>query len=301
MLQLFFGHLSVFPLKKLVIFGVGLIGGSVALALKKQANAPLCVGVGRNQANLDQALALHIIDEAATDIATALQDADMVLIAAPVAQTKSILQSIQPHLKQQTIITDAGSTKTDILAIAKEILGAQANQFIGGHPIAGAERSGATAAMRDLYHGKNVVLTPTAENTVEQINQVRQLWQSCGANVIEMSAEKHDGIFATVSHLPHLLAFALVEDIASRDNADELFQFAASGFRDFTRIAGSSPEMWRDISFANKTALLSEITSYEQALSSLKQSLKNDDADALEAAFQRASDARNQWAKNKKL
>jgi len=288
-------------LKKLVIFGVGLIGGSVALALKKQANAPLCVGVGRNQANLNEALELHIIDEAATDIAAALQDADMVLIAAPVAQTKSILQSIQPHLNQQTIITDAGSTKTDILAIARAVLGAQASQFIGGHPIAGAEKSGPSAAMADLYHGKNVVLTPTADNSQETVNLVRQLWQTCGANVLEMPAEKHDGIFATVSHLPHLLAFALVEDIASRDNADELFEFAASGFRDFTRIAGSSPEMWRDISFANKAALLNEITSYEQALSSLKQSLANDDTDALQAAFERASDARNQWARNKKL
>lgn len=288
-------------LKKLVIFGVGLIGGSVALALKKQANAPLCVGVGRNQANLDQALALHLIDEATTNIASALKDAGMVLIAAPVAQTKSILQSIQPHLNQQTIITDAGSTKTDILAIAKDVLGAQVSQFIGGHPIAGAEKSGPTAAMDNLYIGKHVVLTPSAENTTEQVNQVRQLWQACGANVIEMPAEKHDGIFATVSHLPHLLAFALVEDIASRENANELFQFAASGFRDFTRIAGSSPEMWRDISFANKAALLDEITRYEQALSNLKQNLENDDVDALQAAFQRASDARNQWAKDKKL
>lgn len=286
-------------LKKLVIFGVGLIGGSVALALKKQAHAPLCVGVGRNQASLDQALALQIIDAATTDIAMALMNADMVLIAAPVAQTKSILQSIKPHLSKQTIITDAGSIKTDILAIAKEVLGEQASQFVGGHPIAGAEKSGPTAAMADLYIGKHVVLTPTAENSTEQINQVRQLWQTCGANVIEMPAEKHDGIFATVSHLPHLLAFALVEDIASRDNADVLFQFAASGFRDFTRIAGSNPEMWRDISFANKAALLSEITRYEQALSTLKQNLANDDAKALQAAFQRASDARKQWAKDK--
>lgn len=288
-------------LKKLVIFGVGLIGGSVALALKKQADAPLCVGVGRNKASLDQALALHIIDEATIDIATALRDTDMVLIAAPVAQTKSILQSIQPHLNKQTIITDAGSTKTDILVIAKAVLGAQASQFIGGHPIAGAEKSGPTAAMADLYHGKNVVLTPTADNNVESINQVRQLWQACGANVIEMSAEKHDGIFATVSHLPHLLAFVLVEEIASRDNADELFNFAASGFRDFTRIAGSSPEMWRDISFANKAALLNEISTYEQALSKLKQTLAGEDADALQALFERASEARNQWAQKKNI
>lgn len=287
-------------MKKLVIFGVGLIGGSVALALKKQANAPLCVGVGRNQASLDQALALNIIDEATTDIAAALSDADMVLIAAPVAQTKNILLSIKPHLDNKTIITDAGSTKTDVLAIAKEVLGEQSKQFIGGHPIAGAEKSGPTAAMDGLYIGKKVVLTPSPDNQQDDIQQVRQLWLDCGANVIEMAAEKHDGIFATVSHLPHVLAFALVEDMVARDNADELFQFAASGFRDFTRIAGSSPEMWRDISFANRTALLNEITSYEQALAKLKQTLSEEDSDGLQTIFERASKARNDWADSKK-
>ncbi len=288
-------------MKKLVIFGVGLIGGSLALALKKQANAPLCIGVGRNQANLEQALTLNIIDEIGNDIPSALKDADMVLIAAPVAQTKRILSSIQPHLSTNTVVTDAGSTKTDVIAMAEEVLGAQANQFVGGHPIAGAEKSGAAAAMADLYVDKNVVLTPTDNTNTEALTKVRELWQSCGAKVIEMAAERHDGIFATVSHLPHLLAFALVEDIASRDNADELFQFAASGFRDFTRIAGSSPEMWRDISFANKTALLSEITTYEQALAKLKQTLAKEDSDALQALFERASKARNEWAQQKKI
>lgn len=287
-------------MKKLVIFGVGLIGGSVALALKKRADAPLCVGVGRNQTTLDEALTLNIIDEATTDIAAALCDAEMVLIAAPVAQTKAILQSIQPHLNSNTIVTDAGSTKSDVMAIAKAVLGARAKQFVGGHPIAGAEKSGPSAAMADLYIGKNVVLTPSAENESIAVSQVRQLWLDCGANVITMPAEQHDGIFATVSHLPHLLAFALVEDIASRDNADELFQFAASGFRDFTRIAGSSPEMWRDISFANRTALLDEINTYEQALTKLKQTLAAEDGDGLQALFERASKARNNWAANKK-
>jgi prephenate dehydrogenase len=287
-------------LKKLVIFGVGLIGGSVALALKKQANAPFCVGIGRNQASLNQALTLNIIDEATTDIATALNDADMVLIATPVAQTKQILQSIKAHLNSNTIVTDAGSTKSDVIAIAKEVLGKQAKQFVGGHPIAGAEKSGPSAAMDNLFVGKNVVLTPTAENEPAAIDQVHQLWLDCGAKVIEMPAEQHDGIFATVSHLPHLLAFALVEDIASRDNADELFQFAASGFRDFTRIAGSNPEMWRDISFANRIALLNEISTYEQALSNLKKTLVEQDSDGLQALFERASKARNDWAANKK-
>lgn len=287
-------------MKKLVIFGVGLIGGSVALALKKQANAPLCIGVGRNRDNLDQAMSLGVIDTIADDVRTALIDADMIFIATPVAQTKAILQSIKPHLKLNTTITDAGSTKADVLAVAEEVLGEQTNQFVGGHPIAGAEKSGAAAAMADLYIGKNVVLTPSTNINTAAVNKVRQLWQSCGANVIEMPAENHDRIFATVSHLPHLLAFALVDDIASRDNADELFQFAASGFRDFTRIAGSHPEMWRDISLANKPALLAEITAYEEALGKLKQTLANDNATELEALFKRASHARNQWANGNK-
>lgn len=287
-------------MKKLVIFGVGLIGGSVALALKKQANAPLCIGVGRNRDNLDQAMSLGVLDTIADDVRTALIDADMIFIATPVAQTKAILQSIKPHLKLNTTITDAGSTKADVLAVAEEVLGEQTNQFVGGHPIAGAEKSGAAAAMADLYIGKNVVLTPSTNINTAAVNKVRQLWQSCGANVIEMPAENHDRIFATVSHLPHLLAFALVDDIASRDNADELFQFAASGFRDFTRIAGSHPEMWRDISLANKPALLAEITAYEEALGKLKQTLANDNATELEALFKRASHARNQWANGNK-
>ncbi len=287
-------------MKKLVIFGVGLIGGSVALALKMKANAPHIVGVGRNQSNLNNALKLGIIDVIENDIAMALNGANIVLIAAPVAQTKTILEKIKPHLDSHTIITDAGSTKSDVLATAETVLGEQFNQFVGGHPIAGAEKSGATAAKTDLFVNKNVVLTPSGENSAKNIQRVRELWQTCDANVIEMQAEKHDSIFASVSHLPHLLAFALVDDLAARPNAKELFNFAASGFRDFTRIAGSSPEMWRDISLANKAALLNEINAFEDELSTLKQLLADENAEGLEALFKRASDVRKLWAENKK-
>jgi prephenate dehydrogenase len=286
-------------LKKIVIFGVGLIGGSVALALKKAGSATHIVGVGRTENSLQTALDLGVIDSAETSISDALKDADLVLIAAPVAQTKTILQSILPHLNAHTVITDAGSTKGDVLSVAREILGAQFSQFVGGHPIAGAEKSGVNAAKEDLFLGKNVVLTPTPETNIDAVHRAYELWKVCGANVSEMTAETHDSTFAAVSHLPHLLAFALVDDIASRPNAEQLFSFAASGFRDFTRIAGSSPEMWRDISVANKPALLSEITAFESELSQLKQLLKNDDAKGLQALFERASVARNNWAKNK--
>lgn len=292
---------------------MGLIGGSVALALKsnkvalalKKAQglnvvAPLIVGVGRTQESLKEALNLSVIDTLETNIHKACSDADLILIAAPVAQTASILQSIKPHLNKQTIITDAGSTKSDVLACAKEILGEQFSQFVGGHPIAGAEKSGVTAAKEDLFLGKNVVLTPTTETNIHAVAGVAQFWKTCGANVSEMSAEDHDCIFAAVSHLPHLLAFALVDEIASRPNAEQLFNFAASGFRDFTRIAGSHPEMWRDICLANKSALLSELTAYQDELDQLKQLLEHKDGAALQALFERASMARNNWAQNKK-
>jgi prephenate dehydrogenase len=296
-------------LKKLVIFGVGLIGGSVALALKKANFVTNIVGVGRSEKSLNEALKLGVIDSfedtLEANIHAALEGADLILIAAPVAQTKAILQSIKPHLNTKTIITDAGSTKGDVLAVAGEILGEQFNQFVGGHPIAGAEKSGVTAAKSDLFIGKNVVLTPSPEDTNNKTNwhavtTVTEMWQKCGANVSEMSAETHDSIFAAVSHLPHLLAFALVDDIAARPNAEQLFSFAASGFRDFTRIAGSHPEMWRDISLANKNALLSEISAFENELSQLKQLLKNSDGAGLQALFERASVARNNWANGKK-
>lgn len=286
-------------MKKLVIFGIGLIGGSVALALKKAGVNTHIVGVGRNRNSLDEALNLGIIDTAESDIQAAVHNADVIMLAAPVAQTTQILKSIQPFLQPNTVITDAGSTKSDVLNNAKAVLGSQCKQFIGGHPIAGAEKSGASAAMADLFVAKNVVLTPTDETNPDAINAVTALWRSCGANISTMRAEQHDAIFAAVSHLPHLLAFALVDDIASRPNAAQLFSFAASGFRDFTRIAGSHPEMWRDISLANKQALLNEITAFEQELSTVKQLLTQDDSAGLEALFERASHARNQWAKSK--
>ena len=287
-------------LNKLVIFGVGLIGGSVALALKKTGNNPQIVGVGRTEESLKTALELGVIDTATNSIEDALQNADLVLIATPVAQTPQILKSIKPYLNSKTIVTDAGSTKADVLYFAKVILGELSIQFIGGHPIAGGEKSGVTAAIATLYENKNIVLTPTVDTCKQAIEVVTNLWQTCGAKVSEMTAEKHDSIFAAVSHFPHLLAFALVDEIASRPNAQQLFSFAASGFRDFTRIAGSHPEMWRDISLANKDALLIELNAYETQLSSIKKMLQDEDGASLQTLFERASVARNAWAQGKK-
>lgn len=285
--------------KKIVIFGVGLIGGSVALALKKHPHAPHITGVGRNAQSLQEALELGLIDSAELDIAKALLDADLVLIATPVAQTPVILRAMRPFLSNTTVVTDAGSTKSDVMAYAKAELGDKARQFVGGHPIAGAEKSGPAAAMAELYIGKNVILTPDAGTAPEALEKVTALWEQCGAVVSTMSAQEHDSVFAAVSHLPHLLAFALVEDIAKRGNAELLFKFAASGFRDFTRIAGSHPEMWRDIALANKQALLGELKIYQQAVSDMTALLEQSNGDALYALFEHASRARNDWAKSK--
>lgn len=286
-------------LNKLVIFGVGLIGGSVALALKRHHPNLHIVGIGRSEDNLQSALDLNVINEAQTNIALAMSNADLVMIATPVAQTSNILEAIKPHLNQHTVITDVGSTKSDVTEIAKQILGAQFSQFVAGHPIAGAEKSGVTAAKAELFDGKNIVLTPEPSTNPQALALVRKLWATCGANVSEMEAAQHDRIFAAVSHLPHLLAFALVDDLASRPNAKQLFDFAASGFRDFTRIAGSHPEMWRDISLANRDALLEELDAYQTELNQIKTLLTNNDGERLQSLFERASKARNQWAKNR--
>lgn len=289
-------------MNKLVIFGVGLIGGSLALALKRAMPGLQVTGAGRSGDSLQIALDLGIIDLIATDVASALTDANVVVIAAPVAQTASILQAIAPHLGSNTIVTDVGSTKSDVIQAAKQALGAKFSRFVPGHPIAGAEKTGPTAARADLFQDKNLVLTPSPETAPEAVQQIRQMWETAGARVQQMTAAQHDNIFAAVSHLPHLLAFALVDELASRPNAEQLFDFAASGFRDFTRIAGSSPEMWRDISLANRAALLDELQAYQQELAKLLTLLQNNDGQGLQALFERASLARNDWgtARDKK-
>ncbi|MDZ4099737.1 MAG: prephenate dehydrogenase/arogenate dehydrogenase family protein [Methylophilaceae bacterium] len=287
-------------MNKLVIFGVGLIGGSLALALRRSMKELHIVGVGRSGESLQNALDLGVINEASTSTELALQGADMVVIAVPVAQTPNILKLIAPHLNHQTVITDVGSTKSDVIDYAAAILGDQFSQFVPGHPIAGAEKSGVSAARADLFDSKNIVLTPTPETSDTALTLTKDLWIAAGARVTEMSASHHDQIFAAVSHLPHLLAFALVENLAMRPDAEELFAFAASGFRDFTRIAGSSPEMWRDISLANRNALMSELESYQASLSALHTLLDNRDAKGLQALFEKASHARNDWSQPSK-
>ena len=278
---------------RLVVFGVGLIGGSFALALKQANAVKQVIGVGRRAETLKRAQALGIID--AIGDASSVAGADLVLIAAPVAQTETLLRELKPHLQPGTVVTDAGSTKSDVVQAARAALGDKIAQFVPGHPIAGREQNGPEAAIATLYHGKKVVLTALPENSPEYIAMVASAWQQCGALIHHLSADEHDAVFAAVSHLPHLLAYALVNDIAARSNADRLFQYAASGFRDFTRIAGSSPEMWRDISLANRSALLAELDAYTLQLSTLRAMLAASDGAGLEQVYARAQSARQAW------
>ena len=277
---------------KLAVIGVGLIGGSFALALKKAKQVSHVVGVGRNAANLKVALERGIIDSIAPDAAAAARDADLVMVAAPVGQYEKVFASLAPT---KALITDAGSTKRDVIAAARKALGKRIARFIPSHPIAGAEKSGAAAANAELYRGKRVVLTPLPENRRPAVEQVESAWKACGANVSRMDPEEHDAVLATVSHLPHVLAYALVYGVAKRNNSEQLFSFAAGGFRDFTRIASSHPEMWRDICLANRDRVLQELKSYANELGSIRKLIQKGDAAALEKVFTVARDARNKW------
>ena len=281
---------------KLVVCGVGLIGGSFALALRRAGAVERIVGIGRRREVLERACALGVIDEIAEGWADALDGADLVLLAAPVGQMDAILAAMAPHLRPGTVVTDAGSTKRDVVAALRSHLGAALADVVPAHPIAGAEKSGVEAAFAELYMGRKVVLTPLPESRPEAVQKVRDAWEACGANVVGMTPQEHDRVFAAVSHLPHLLAFGLVDDLAGRSNAPLLFSHAASGFRDFTRIAGSHPEMWRDICVANRVALLEELDAYLGELARLRMMLVEADGDGLEAVFERARRARNAWA-----
>jgi prephenate dehydrogenase len=300
-------------INKLVVIGVGLIGGSFALALRKAELVTHITGVGRSLANMERARDLGAIDEIARDLPSALKDADVVFLAIPVGRTGEIMAQIAPHLEPDTIVTDAGSTKQNVLAAARAHLAEHLPNFVPGHPVAGAELSGAGAANPNLFRDKNLVLTPIEETSVEALKRVTQLWQACGAQVSQMSARRHDEILAAVSHLPHVLAFALMYYIGAAGHgsdvdhafftddmirSSELLRFAGSGFRDFTRIAASSPEMWRDICLGNREVLSRQIDAYQNELATLREMLARGDGDALEGVFSDAREARRQWLKD---
>ncbi|HZQ62610.1 MAG TPA: prephenate dehydrogenase/arogenate dehydrogenase family protein [Casimicrobiaceae bacterium] len=288
---------------KLVVVGVGLIGGSFALALRAAGAVGEVVGIGRTRSNLDDARQRGMVDRACTldsDWLEELREADFVLFATPVAQLPDLFAACARCIGPTTVLSDAGSTKQDVIAAARSRLGSTLPQFVPAHPIAGTEHTGAKAAFATLFRERNVVLTPTAETDREAVRQVRELWELTGATVRELDPAQHDRVFAAVSHLPHVLAFALVDELARRPDAQAFFAYAASGFRDFTRIAASSPEMWRDIALANREALLAELATFRSELDAIARLIEAGDGAALHAIFSRGSAARRAWGESRR-
>ena len=280
----------------LAIIGVGLIGGSLSLALKKHNAVGRVIGVGRSQANLDEALRLGVIDDVATLEEAA--KADIIFVATPVAQMPRVFAELAAHLGTHSIITDGGSTKQDVTAAARAALGEKFSQFVPAHPIAGTEKTGAAAAFATLFEKRKTVICAEAETSSDAGERVSHMWQTAGAEIHRMSAAEHDDVFAAVSHLPHLLAFALVDMLAGMPRSVDYFNYAASGFRDFTRIAAGSPEMWRDISVANRGALREQLTAYRARLDDFDRWLMSagpEAVDAIDASYSRASKARKAW------
>jgi prephenate dehydrogenase len=281
--------------ERVAILGVGLIGGSFALALKEARACGHVTGAGRSRANLELALERGVIDSIAADAVAAAHGADLVLLAAPVAQFPRLFRDMASVLGPKALVTDGGSTKRDVVAAARAALGRKIGQFVPSHPIAGAEKSGAGAAAAELFRERRVIVTPLPENADSAVKKIEEAWAACGARTARMDAEEHDAVLAAVSHLPHVLAYALVHEIASRENGAQLFAFAAGGFRDFTRIASSHPEMWRDICVANRDRLLEELKKYRKELDSIGKLLEAGDGAGLEKLFAEARAARDKW------
>ncbi len=282
-------------IKRLVILGVGLIGGSLALALKNRTAVAQVVGWSRREQTLLKARELGVIDQAETEIGKALQGADLVVVAVPVGVMEPLFRQITPYLEEQTIITDTGSTKGSVVEAARRAFGRVPPRFVPGHPIAGIEQSGVEAAFADLYQGRRVILTPMPETEHAAVDRVRTMWEQSGAEVVEMGVAHHDEVLAATSHLPHLLAYSLVDCLARMDESEEMFRFAAGGFRDFTRIASSDPQMWHDICLANREALLVMLERFSSDLAQLTHAIRCGDGDYLKQTFLRAKQARDKF------
>jgi prephenate dehydrogenase len=273
---------------------VGLIGGSFAAALRESGSVGQVLGVGRDPASLARAQALGLIDEVVS-LDEAARRADLIFLATPVGATEGLLSSLLPQLRPEALITDAGSTKLNVVAAARAALGARVHQFVPGHPIAGAEKTGPEASQASLYRGRTVVLTPLPENSSADKAYMTRVWEACGARVMAMEADTHDTVLASVSHLPHFLSAVFMWQVATAADSDLRLALAGSGFRDFTRIAAGSPEVWRDIFLANRSAVLRELQEVKAALSQAELALENAEGEDLRDFLERAALARRFW------
>ncbi len=280
-------------INRLAIIGVGLIGGSLARALRRAGACHHISGYGHDESSLKRAVELGVIDDYSTDITRVVSDADMVVLATPLATMEPLLRRMMPALQPHTIITDVGSAKGSVVQAARNALDGRLQRFVPGHPIAGTEQSGVEASFADLFVDHMVILTPLEENDTTAVERVSCMWEACGATVVSLSVEQHDQVLAATSHLPHVLAFALVDCLAGLKEHDEIFRFSAGGFRDFTRIASSSPEMWSDICISNRDNLLKVIGQYERRLAEISTMIANNDRDSLREVFTRVKQTRD--------
>ncbi|MBU1656521.1 MAG: prephenate dehydrogenase/arogenate dehydrogenase family protein [Gammaproteobacteria bacterium] len=282
-------------LRRLAIIGVGLIGGSLARALRQAGMVGEVVGCGRGRANLEKAVELGVIDRFSHEVGEAVEGADMVFVAVPLGAMRETFAAMRGHLAEDAVITDGGSAKASVVADARAAFGELPANFVPGHPIAGTEQNGVEASFPELYHNRRVILTPLCGTDPAATAQVDVMWRACGADVNYMTVEHHDEVLAATSHLPHMLAFGLVDALARMKENDEIFRYAAGGFRDFTRIASSNPVMWRDICVANRDALSRMLATFAGEMRELADTIGKGDGDHLLEIFQRAKRARDRY------
>jgi prephenate dehydrogenase len=283
-------------IQRLVIFGVGLIGGSLALALRQASQVVEVVGCSRNPANLEEAQRLGVIDRWTTDPVEACEGADVGVLAVPLGSMQGLAEALSGHWPEQALLTDVGSSKQAVIESVRTGFGHLPRNFVAGHPIAGTEKSGVSAAFAELFRERLVILTPADETSPMATDRIAQMWRDAGARIEFMTPAHHDHVLAATSHLPHVLAFALVESLARLSESDEIFHYAAGGFRDFTRIASSDPVVWRDICVANREALLEVMERFQRDLDTLRTQIADGDAVTLEARFAFAKKARDRFS-----
>jgi prephenate dehydrogenase len=279
----------------LSIIGVGLIGGSLARALRKAKLVNRVTGCNRCEETLKKAVELDVIDDYTLDVTEAVKGADVVVIGTPLSVTEKLLPQIAAALETKTILTDVGSAKGSVVNAARKSLGKQFSQFVPGHPIAGTEQSGVEASFAELFVEHRVILTPVDETCDKAHKLITEMWKAVGADVIDLDVEHHDEVLAATSHLPHMLAYALVDCLASMQERDEIFKYAAGGFADFTRIASSNPDMWHDICFSNKEALLKTLDKFSEHIDEVKAAIKSSNSEQLLKIFTRAKKARDEF------
>jgi prephenate dehydrogenase len=285
----------------LSIIGVGLIGGSLARALRKAKLVNRVTGCNRNEDTLKKAVELDVIDDYSLNIDEAVTGADVVVIGTPLSTTEKLLPQITKSLKPGAILTDVGSAKGSVVSAARQLMGDQFPRFVPGHPIAGTEQSGVEASFAELFIDHRVILTPVDETDDKAHKLITEMWQAVGAEVIDLDVKHHDEVLAATSHLPHMLAYALVDCLAGMHERDEIFKYAAGGFSDFTRIASSSPDMWHDICFSNRDALLKSLELFSEHINQIKEAVEDSDSAQLLEIFKRAKQARDKFTESRNL